>query len=287
MSIEQMTKVWQYEFDHAEQAVMLALADHAHDDGTEIRPGIARLAWKTGYSDRQVQRILKTLRDDKQILKLVRRGDGRGHPNVYRFDWSKGVKKSPFTPPRKGDKKDLKGDISDKKGDTVTSPEPSFPNRQSESSVSPTGHSPEEKPAKVMTAKTIERTTEVGFDAAPHQKANWGNGWAAYIYVPEGEEPPSPERQYAVLQEIIGAAAGKGDKARYFLAVADAVKRVEGKKTDNTSLYGSTAEQKAEDRRRRREGYEWLFDDEPVAPFDKEEALRRMRGESRDESGAA
>lgn len=84
-------------------------------------------------------------------------------------------------------------------------------------------------PAKAMTSLTIERTLEVGFDAAPHQRSNWGNGWARFVYVAEGQEPPSAERQFAVLQEIVGAASGKGGKARYFLSVDDAVKRVEGK----------------------------------------------------------
>lgn len=117
MSVKQMALVWEHEFDHAEQSVMLALADHAHDDGTEIRPSVARLAWKTGYEARQVQRILKHLRDDLEILVLVTEGGGRGKPNVYRFDWVKGVKKSPFKPKRVT--------LSKEKGVTATSPEPS------------------------------------------------------------------------------------------------------------------------------------------------------------------
>jgi hypothetical protein len=83
-------------------------------------------------------------------------------------------------------------------------------------------------PAKVMTSLTVERTREVGFDAAPHQRANWGRGWAAFVYVGAGEEPPSAERQHAVLSEIVAAASGRGGRPRYFLAVEDAAKRADG-----------------------------------------------------------
>jgi hypothetical protein len=117
MSVKQMALVWEHDFGHAEQSIMLALADHAHDDGTQIRPSVARLAWKTGYEDRQVQRILKKLRDEMKILVCTERGGGRGKPNVYRFDWTKGVKKSPFRPKRVTSEAE--------KGDTAMTPEPS------------------------------------------------------------------------------------------------------------------------------------------------------------------
>ena len=133
MSVEQMALVWQHQFDHAEQAIMLALADHAHDDGTEIRPSVARLAWKTGYEERQIYRILKRLRDEIKILVLVAQGGGRGKPNVYRFDWTKGVKKSPFKPQTKTltsetkrvTSEDVNPDISEINPDTAMSEEPS------------------------------------------------------------------------------------------------------------------------------------------------------------------
>ena len=62
MSIRQILQVWEHEFSHPHQSVMLALADHAHEDGTGIRPSINRIAWKTGYSERSVQNILSQLR---------------------------------------------------------------------------------------------------------------------------------------------------------------------------------------------------------------------------------
>lgn len=171
MSVEQMGLVWKHQFDHAEQAVMLALADHAHDDGTEIRPGVARIAWKTGYSERQVQRILTKLRDDMEILVMTRKGDGRGNPNVYRIDWTKGVKKAPFTPKKKGDIEAVKGDISEKKGDIAASPEPSTENHPSEPSCSrrDADASPEEKKTNWFTV-LCERFKEVGIPISPEDR---------------------------------------------------------------------------------------------------------------------
>ena len=63
MSIRQILQVWEHEFSHPHQAVLLALADHAHEDGTGIRPSISRIAWKTGYSERSVQNIMSQLRE--------------------------------------------------------------------------------------------------------------------------------------------------------------------------------------------------------------------------------
>lgn len=126
MSVKQMSMVWEHEFKSAHQQVMLALADHAHDDGTEIRPSVRRLAWKTGYGERQIQRILKELRDELKILILQREGGGRAKPNVYSFDWTKGVEKSPFEPKKRVTSEPVKGDISGVKGDITVSPEPSL-----------------------------------------------------------------------------------------------------------------------------------------------------------------
>ncbi len=131
MSIRLMAQVWEYQFSHSEQSVMLALADHAHDDGTNVRPSIAYISWKTDYSERQAQRILRDLQT-KGILRVVRHEHGgRGFATEYDIHLEKGVKKSPFrkkgdTTREKGDIDDIKGDISDEKGDGAVSPQPSI-----------------------------------------------------------------------------------------------------------------------------------------------------------------
>jgi hypothetical protein len=68
VSIKLMTQVWEIQLPLAEKVVLMALADHAHDDGTGAKPGVPYLAWKTDCSDRTVQRALATL----EALKLIR-----------------------------------------------------------------------------------------------------------------------------------------------------------------------------------------------------------------------
>lgn len=137
-------------------------------------------------------------------------------------------------------------------------------NNKSNNKNSPRGtNAPKQDlPAKALTTLTVDRVKEVGFDPAPHQKQNWGKGWATYVYVAEGETPPTPEEQFAALGEIVAAAAGKGGKARYFLAVEDAVKRVADNVTplrrpgERPTDLDSNSEEAAA---RRAEGYEFFF----------------------------
>lgn len=71
MSIKLMTKVWEKEVSHSELAILLAMADYADDEGRNCYPSYDRLAWKTGYSARQVQRIIKDL-CEKGILVITK-----------------------------------------------------------------------------------------------------------------------------------------------------------------------------------------------------------------------
>ena len=94
MSIRQILQVWEHEFSHPHQAIMLALADHAHEDGTGIRPSINRIAWKTGYSERSVQNIMGQLRDLGILVIAV--PARHSSPNEYCFDWSVATPKPSF-----------------------------------------------------------------------------------------------------------------------------------------------------------------------------------------------
>ena len=94
MSIRQILQVWEHELSHPHQAIMLALADHAHEDGTGIRPSIKRIAWKTGYSERSVQSIMSQLRELGLLIVSV--PATHNTPNEYRFDWSVATPKPSF-----------------------------------------------------------------------------------------------------------------------------------------------------------------------------------------------
>ena len=96
MSVKVMAQVWELNLPTTKKLVLLALADHANDQGEKVYPSVARVAWKSGLSIRQTRRVMAQLRDVDHLLVLVREGDGRGHPNQYRIDLTKGDKLTPF-----------------------------------------------------------------------------------------------------------------------------------------------------------------------------------------------
>jgi hypothetical protein len=129
MSIRLMTAVWDLVLAHDEQLVLLALADHAHDDGSKCFPGVRYLAWKTNYSERQVQRALRSMEAAGLIVAVAFANGGRGHATEYRINIEKGVKKTPYRAAErvtsttgKGDILSSKGDIYDRKGDPDVTP---------------------------------------------------------------------------------------------------------------------------------------------------------------------
>ncbi len=88
MSIKLMSQVWECDLAPNLTLVLLAMADIARDDGSRCYPSVGFLAWKCGYSRRQIQNIIKILRV-RSILLLVnydqggRGPDGRGHSTEY------------------------------------------------------------------------------------------------------------------------------------------------------------------------------------------------------------
>ena len=77
-------RIWDYEFSHAEQSVLQAMADHANEDGSECVPGLRRVAYKARMSERHVRRIWRDL-ERRHILLLESGGNGRGHIGKYRI----------------------------------------------------------------------------------------------------------------------------------------------------------------------------------------------------------
>ena len=94
-----MADVWTRDLPHDEQAVMLAMADHAHDDGSRCFPSVARIAWKTGYQERSVRRTMAELRK-RGVLELVTPGGGRGRSSRYQIHVDRIPKKPPLNPDR-------------------------------------------------------------------------------------------------------------------------------------------------------------------------------------------
>lgn len=104
MSVKIMGAVWDSALPHNLKLVALAYADHANDAGYNVWPGVSTIAQKTGYNERQVQRITREL---EKYGVLVADGTGRNNTRRWRVDTValSGVKMSP--PQNPG------GDISD------------------------------------------------------------------------------------------------------------------------------------------------------------------------------
>lgn len=96
MSIRLISRVYEKKFDRPAQSIMVCLADHAHDDGSHVFPSIPRIAWKTDYSERQVQRIMRRLIDCKVLI--LTRPATANRANEYRIDLSAVPDKPPFRP---------------------------------------------------------------------------------------------------------------------------------------------------------------------------------------------
>jgi hypothetical protein len=81
MSVKIMGLVWELDIPSSEKLVLLAYADHAEHDGTGIYPAIALVARKTGYSQREVQRLTRRL-ENKGLL--IADGSGPHRTNKWR-----------------------------------------------------------------------------------------------------------------------------------------------------------------------------------------------------------
>lgn len=101
MSAKIVGQVWELDLPHAEAWVLMALADHADHDGGSIYPGQPLIAWKTGYDERQVRRILHSLESRGIIVPVNQGGVGRGVKQEYRLDLSKAKRKEPLNPERR------------------------------------------------------------------------------------------------------------------------------------------------------------------------------------------
>lgn len=81
MSIRAMTNVFDRQDikSPTDRFVLIALVDHASEDGENIYPSINRLVSKTGFSDRTIQSSIKSLIEQGV---LVRRNSGKGGRNI-------------------------------------------------------------------------------------------------------------------------------------------------------------------------------------------------------------
>lgn len=89
----------------------------------------------------------------------------------------------------------------------------------------PGASAPKKQSSRDLTAKTISRTRELGFEASRTQSDAWGAGWKRVL---SSDNPLSSEEASRVLAMIVSAAAGAHSQngAGFCMSVEDAVKRV-------------------------------------------------------------
>jgi len=95
MSVLVMKRVWELDLPTNEKLVLLALADYADHSGFCF-PGVARLAWKSGYRIRQTKNILRSLRAKGVLEAIGSSAGGREIRKAYRIHPEKGAKLAPF-----------------------------------------------------------------------------------------------------------------------------------------------------------------------------------------------
>lgn len=95
MSVKVMAQVWELDLPQNEKFVLLAFADFADDDG-RCYPSVRRVAWKTGYDERQIKRLIGRLRE--RGLMNVLKNSSPNFPVIYVLVTARGDKLSPLQP---------------------------------------------------------------------------------------------------------------------------------------------------------------------------------------------
>lgn len=147
-------KVWRSALDGQWKPLAAVLAECGNDEGQGIYPSIAYLSWMLDWSERKVQRGMKTLKKTSAVVVVAHFKGGRGLVPVYRLDISKLPKRPPW---RKGDTGDVieervtleaeKGDTQGQKGDTAMAPESLVKPLEEPLVISPSKPSQKSKPS--------------------------------------------------------------------------------------------------------------------------------------------
>jgi hypothetical protein len=124
-----MARAFEIDISSTEKLVLLALSDHARDDGTGAYPSLQTLARKTSQTERGVRKIMRRLEARGLIAPTAHVKGGRGFATEYRITLEKGEPCSPFLESRRGNPEPKRGNLSAEKGEP-RSPQPSLSVRE-------------------------------------------------------------------------------------------------------------------------------------------------------------
>jgi hypothetical protein len=231
MSVKIMTAVWELKLSHAEKLVLLAFADNANDEN-RAWPSVARVAWKSGYSERQVQRIIHDM-IDRGLLKIEAPATPTD-PTKYSIHPEHGVPLPPFhARNHRGDKTApgdtmTPGDNGRRRGDIAMSPEPSRePSR--ERSPSPPRASTSLPADFTVTKAMRDQLTLAGVrltsaevargtakfianaQAKDERRADWPAAWLRWMLDEPGFTAPRSRRGGRGAEPLIDPEQYKGD----------------------------------------------------------------------------
>jgi len=111
MSVKIMGVVWDAKLKPTEKFILLAYADHADHDGTNIFPAVRKIVEKTGFSERTVR---KATRELERLGWLVSDGEGPQGTNRWRIPLDMGG--AADAPPKEEGAGDSAGGCSNRRG---------------------------------------------------------------------------------------------------------------------------------------------------------------------------
>ncbi len=86
MSLDVAKLMWRLDMPSSVKLVAVRLADYANDDGSNVYPGVERLADECGISQRSVQRHLRHFENLGILVVVANAGGGRGRATEFRID---------------------------------------------------------------------------------------------------------------------------------------------------------------------------------------------------------
>lgn len=85
-----MGRAFYFDLPPRQKLLLLAIADHANDDGYGCHPSQVRLAEKVGCTRRHIHNLLKEL-ESQGLIEVLETGDGAGLNTHYCLPWAKEV----------------------------------------------------------------------------------------------------------------------------------------------------------------------------------------------------
>ena len=252
MSVDMVAACKKLDYTGAKRVVLMEYADHANDDGI-CWPSRSRIMYNTGLSESAVKQQTKELREAEVIMVVDHHEGGRGRIPIYKVQPEKGPHKVPFKEWCEEHLKGSKGPPPGSKGVTEY-PQNRKGNRKGKNPSVPEGDAGAS--SATLVAYLAEELEGHDIPLMKGRKGRYGKDFATML-----EKGVEPGVMWKVADRIIER--WKDDNHHKLQAEDALADVVNGKPPAHVVANGSStdgASNSEEAARRRREGYEWLFD---------------------------